>query len=1434
MQILGRVVVVIGCAGLGLLLIVPLGWKEQASLGATLFAVALVLDRLSSSRTVTLALMSMSLFATFRYGYFRVTQTWDGLTSAGHWQRWDTVLVLVLLCAEFYAFLTLVLGYFQTLRPLQRPPVSLPADSADWPTVDVLIPTYNEPLSVVRTTMLGALAMEYPADKMKVYVLDDSKREEFRQCAAAVGARYLTREGNAHAKAGNINAALTQTDGEYVAVFDCDHVPTSSFLQTTVGWFIRDDRLGLVQTPHHFYSPDPFERNLDSFRKVPNEGELFHRLIQDGNDLWNASFFCGSCAVLKRSALEAIGGVAVETVTEDAHTALRMQRSGWNTAYINIPQAAGLATESLAAHIGQRIRWARGMIQILRLENPLLGRGLTLAQRLCYFNASTHFLFALPRLIFLTMPLSYLLFGLVNIYGYSLAVFAYALPHIAISGVTNSRVQGRHRFSFWNEIYETVLAPFILLPTFLALVNPRLGKFNVTSKGGVIERSYFDFRLALPFMLLLGLNIAGLVMAARRLQIDPAHADTIVLNAIWTAYNVVILSVAASVAWERRQRRAEPRLDVRAPLSVVLAGGQHAAGFTSDVSLQGLTGRFDAPVHLARGTPVDLVLGGPDTRCHLKARVAASVGREMHFVFGHVGLREERYLLRLAYLRPQAWLWWHAARGRDHALISLARILWLALRGFVLVPFALLILPRTLWAHLFTRNPARRQTARKRRERIAAALLVISFYPPVDAGAQRAANVASSASEFEQVYEIRGSDSRRSIGLTGAGATHTMFFSVPVTKIISRAALRVHYAAPLLGRGEGRLVLLLNGSTVASLPLDRPDGLLDVPLPTDLLTNDNSLTLQLSGQCRACTERSGAWLRIDPSSALTVGGTRLLIPDDLSLLPIPFSDPASQRSWSLPLVFMEPPDHRTLEAAAMMASWFGVASDVRSVRFPVTIGALPTGNAIVLARRGSALATSLSVPPDVERFVAIRENPRDAYGKLLILSGADGDDLVGAARAFVTRSWFPAGTATASLENLRVPARPPYDAARWLPTNQLAQIGTYTTDERLRIHGSGSVDIYFRLPPDLFLGARDSVPLQLRFTYDGVATNRPAAVHVRLNGADVDSIRLPAVQSATTASEIFRLPTGQLQPYINTLTVVADFGIGKSPAAPTQYVAVHRNSSIDLRRLPHSVVLPRLELFGQAGYPFTGRADLGETAVVVPAEATPADYETLLTMAGFFGAQTGAPATALTVTDAAHVAGLRDKHMILLGRAVSQPLLHSWADSMPLRVAERTATLNPRPEPSRLLHPELPFRPADRGRLATLLAHDPSPDLIVEQFVSPLRADRSVVAIVPGGAGAEDAVAALFAPGERKGPVYGGVSVSRGGTFQSFLLGVQAYRAGDHDVYRQASVFVITHHWLIPAAVVVLALLVAVPLRQGVERTARRRLGHAIAPHHSK
>src|SRR5208337_43944 len=581
--------------------VLPLNWEQQAVLGLVSIAVALAIARGSDSYLITLALMMLSMFCTFRYGYWRVAQVVQFFHDpANHWGALDVFFILCLLLAEAYAFVILFLGYFQTIWPLRRAPVALPENPEEWPHIDVLIPTYNEPLDVVRYTALGALNMDWPAAKLHVYLLDDGRRPEFEQFARDAGIGYRTRPDNKYAKAGNINEALKTVHSPLIAIFDSDHVPTRSFLQMTVGWFLRDPRLAVMQTPHHFYSPDPFERNLGQFRVIPNEGELFYGIVQDGNDFWNSAFFCGSCAVLRREALDQIGGIAVETVTEDAHTALRMQMNHWNTAYINIPQAAGLATERLSAHVGQRIRWARGMIQVLRTDNPLFAPGLTLPQRLCYFNAMGHFLYAAPRLIFLTAPLIFLLLNHTNIPGFWAAIVAYAVPHLTLASVTNARIHGEHRHSFWNEIYETVLSPYILLPTMMALVNPKLGKFNVTAKRGMVKRTFFDARIAQPFLIMLMFNILGLLVAIPRLFIwDRDRPGTILMNAGWCFFNVIILGVCTAVARELKQLRTTVRINVVTPLAVKLPDGRLIAGETIDMSSGGTSIRFNEPAEVA-------------------------------------------------------------------------------------------------------------------------------------------------------------------------------------------------------------------------------------------------------------------------------------------------------------------------------------------------------------------------------------------------------------------------------------------------------------------------------------------------------------------------------------------------------------------------------------------------------------------------------------------------------------------------------------------------------------------------------------------------------------------------------------------------------------------------------------------------------------------
>lgn len=544
-----------------------------------------------------------------------------------------------------------------------------------WPTVDVYIPTYNEPLDVVRDTVLAAQCIDYPSDKMNIYLLDDGKRREFAVFAADVGVGYITRNDNNHAKAGNLNHAMKLTQGELITVFDCDHVATRIFLQATVGGFLKDPKLALVQTPHYFYSPDPFERNLSVGRNIPNEGSLFYGPIQQGNDNWNATFFCGSCAVIRRSALEEIGGFAVETVTEDAHTALKLQRRGWGSAFLDIPLAAGLATERLVLHVIQRTRWARGMTQIFRLDNPLFGRGLTIQQRLCYLSAMLYYQFALPRIAFLTAPLAYLLFNLNIIHSSASLVFAYALPHLFLAIYVNSRMNGRHRYSFWGEIYDLVLAFHIALPTVVTMFFPKRGKFNVTDKGALLDVGYFDFSVVRPHLIIALLLAAGVIAGIVRacahdyFGVDPR---VIALNVGWGLYSLIFLLAAIAVARETRQTRKTIRIDAEIPVLLHHASGVVSRSHTADLSMGGC--RIVAPDdrHLDDEIEeIELLL--QSGAILIPVKTIATDEESIRLMFEDIPLARRRELVRVVLSRADAWI--HPPKPQDNPFRSLGTIM---------------------------------------------------------------------------------------------------------------------------------------------------------------------------------------------------------------------------------------------------------------------------------------------------------------------------------------------------------------------------------------------------------------------------------------------------------------------------------------------------------------------------------------------------------------------------------------------------------------------------------------------------------------------------------------------------------------------------------------------------------------------------------------
>jgi cellulose synthase (UDP-forming) len=614
------------------LIITPLTIWQQAIVGVLLVAigwlVTVVEQKQSEPRTseyLHLFMVWLSLITTFRYLYYRTSYT----LNLDSWINGFFSILLYL--AEAYAIMTLALTYFQTLKLKHRQPVDLNAiPQEQWFTVDIYIPTYNEDVEIVRKTVLGAIAIDYPADKKRVYILDDGRkfpkrREQLRQMCEELGCTLLTRENNDHAKAGNINTAMRKTGGKLILILDCDHIPTRQFLKQTVGFFFNP-KVALVQTPHWFYNPDPFERNLLTGGKVPVGNELFYKVLQKGNDFWNASFFCGSAAVIRKDYVLQVGGIATETVTEDCHTSLRLHSLGYETVYYDRIMIAGLAPEKFSAYVGQQVRWARGMAQILRLENPLFNPrlNLTLPQRLCYFSATSHFFFGFPRLMYAIAPTLFLLFGISPINGLGIETVVYALPHIFLATYTNFITYKHVRFSFWNEIYEFALSFQAGIVTLLALVNPKLGKFNVTDKGTIVTKRTFDWESARILVIVGGLVIVSLLSVPFWLLLRPESAEAVLVNTVWSLFNLILIVAAILVASEQPQLRRAHRL--RRKLNTLIYGqaNQVLRGQTSNVSETGCQVILDSWANLPDEIDLELV-GDSGTKAALTGRIVRTV-----------------------------------------------------------------------------------------------------------------------------------------------------------------------------------------------------------------------------------------------------------------------------------------------------------------------------------------------------------------------------------------------------------------------------------------------------------------------------------------------------------------------------------------------------------------------------------------------------------------------------------------------------------------------------------------------------------------------------------------------------------------------------------------------------------------------------------------
>lgn len=573
----------------------------------------------------------------------------------------------------FLEMLTLVSGTIQLFlmlnvrdRHREADQLSLAVvDGSFTPYVDILIPTYNEPIFILRRTIIGCQALDY-ANKT-IYLLDDTRRLEVKYLAEELGCKYITRPDNLYAKAGNLNHAITQIGGKLIVVFDADFVPTKNFLTRTVGFF-QDPEIALVQTPQSFYNADPIARNLGLENILTSEEEVFYRQIEPIRDGVGSVVCAGTSFIVRRSALEAIGGFVTDSLSEDYFTGIRLSAQGYRLIYLDEKLSAGLAAENIAAQATQRLRWAQGTLQAFFIKsNPLTIPGLSLLQRVAHLEGLLHWFTSISRVGFLIMPLAYSFLGVIPLRATPAELLYFFLPYYLVQLTVFAWLNNRSRSALLSDIYSLVLCFPLALTVIQVMLNPFSKGFKVTPKGQKRDRFYFNWNLAWPLILLFIVTAVSLwrnlgmcmIKGAWQATVPPEIAQQVKgigLGWLWSTYNLLLIGIALLILLDVPTDIYE-WFDLRRVVRLNVAG-KTFWGITTMISEVGASVALTQIVPIASETlPVtleiveeQLELAGQITRTGFSDEFPT-----VRVAFEPASLSQQRRLVEMLFCRPGQW-----------------------------------------------------------------------------------------------------------------------------------------------------------------------------------------------------------------------------------------------------------------------------------------------------------------------------------------------------------------------------------------------------------------------------------------------------------------------------------------------------------------------------------------------------------------------------------------------------------------------------------------------------------------------------------------------------------------------------------------------------------------------------------------------------------
>lgn len=666
--------------------------------------------------------------------------------------------------------------------------------------------------------------------------------------------------------------------------------------------------------------------------------------------------------------------------------------------------------------------------------------------------------------------------------------------------------------------------------------------------------------------------------------------------------------------------------------------------------------------------------------------------------------------------------------------------------------------------------------------------------------------------------------------LRGVEATDSVNFNVRADQVVTGASLQLSYSySPSLLADLSQINVMINDEVAATLALPK-DGAGKpqtqvIEIPPQMITEFNRLSLQFIGHYTMSCEdpkHSSLWARINNDTRLDIRVTPFVLPNDLSILPLPFFDRRDDRDVTLPVVMGASPDNATLEAAGALASWIGAAKTrSRMATFPAHFDELPAkGNALVLLNGDGPLQLgALNMPAAKGPTLTMMAHPGDPNSKLLVITGRDSAELKQAVNALVVGGQSLVGSSALinSLDTLK--PRKPYDAPNWLPSDRPVKLGELMPVNKLNVAGydPGDITVPLNLPPDLFNWREDGVPLNLKYRYTPQERSNNSSIMVSLNDTLIKAEPLPSVENLGS-SIVARLTGGN-----DTISREARLYLPLNAAAlqsrlQLRYMfdylkqgecgdiiidnmrgSIDPESSLDFSGYDHFIAMPNLGVFKDSGFPFTRMADLSQTAVVLDDNATAADVTAYLSVLGRLGESTGYPATNVSVIQAAQIASAADKDILVISSSASQPLLKQWADRLPMagegqqgfELSDLSFRLREWMSPD-------PDENQRRARVAMTFSSDKR-NTFLTGFESPLQKGRSVVLI---SSGQPDELASVTRALSTSDKVQGSLVVVHGDSVEA-LVAEQRYYVGDLNPIKYLQ-------WLMSRNVLWLLLIVAV------------------------